>query len=767
MQKDEVSAAKLLRHFQKQVEKKVTLHKGEIVNFYGDGALCIFSDPLEAVNCASALQNNFRIESNMPLSSDRQGDKQAGIPVRIGIHSGTIVHEGGKAYGDSVNVASRIESMAVPGSVLVSSAVRNQLKNRPEFQLTSLGKFEFKNVQDSMTIYALANEGLVVPKRDEIKGKGQRVGKSGIWKAIYIVLPLLLLTGTLAFLQREQLFSSFSDGTEKGQDILKERIAVLPFKNNTNETDLDILGDMAADWINQGLMDIGEAEVVSPFTVRAHRDAIGILENDPDGWPSFAQLTGAQNLITGNYYKEKDDLIFKLELVDALEGKLRYVFEEIRGIDIEKERLINELRETVTGYWATREMVDSKRIHPPSYEAYALYLEFIRFQNLDVEGEQVQERLLSILNLDSTFYLPRIHFLNANRFGFDGNNEIHFNFLERHLANLSDYELAWLDFLKGMYLGNQISAFNSLNTIRKKFPKDFIINHEAATMTLEGLNNPELAMDIYNELPLEGIRPEPLGVYYNNRLRNHSLCLIRLGKSTEVIDFLDRHEANRKAEILVNDFMRLTHRLIGVRNTTEEAIIYPELENLSSQSPGFFIWLSSWFGNSNLLSDDVRTKLADKNKAIYEQLPQDDINRTLFRNYYAWLTNDASYIKTDDLHQSPITFRFMNLAYAGLNYIQSGKKEEAEMIIEKLEELTEPGYAVVSLCITSGVYHAIGGLQAQLGDYDLAMDNLRKAKALGASSWQHLFEFDPLLKPLYDRPDFQELIKPVWPEIKD
>ena len=107
MQKDEATASTLLSRFQKSIEELIPENNGQIVNFYGDGALCIFNNPLEAVRCAMNLQNAFQ--------------ENPKVPVRIGLHSGTVVFENEKIYGDSVNLASRIESMGVPGAILLSS----------------------------------------------------------------------------------------------------------------------------------------------------------------------------------------------------------------------------------------------------------------------------------------------------------------------------------------------------------------------------------------------------------------------------------------------------------------------------------------------------------------------------------------------------------------------------------------------------------------------------------------------------------------------
>lgn len=157
MQKDETNASVLLRRFQKEMEEKVAAHNGRIINFYGDGALCTFQIPLDAVHCAMELQMTF--------------GEAPHVPVRMGIHSGTVTYEGDKIFGDSVNLASRIESMGVPGAILFSKKVRDDVKNQQDIKIASLGSFEFKNVEEPLEMYALANEGFPVPKKEEMQGK--------------------------------------------------------------------------------------------------------------------------------------------------------------------------------------------------------------------------------------------------------------------------------------------------------------------------------------------------------------------------------------------------------------------------------------------------------------------------------------------------------------------------------------------------------------------------------------------------------------------
>jgi adenylate cyclase len=177
MQKDEKTASVLLHRFQNEMEEKVADKNGQIVNFYGDGALCIFRNTLEAMHCAMVLQNDFRNSPN--------------VPVRIGIHSGTVVFENEKVYGDSVNLTSRIESMGIPGAVLASKEVRDDLKNQPDLEMVSLGSFEFKNVEEPLEVFALSNSGFKVPKREEMQGKL----KEGSLNKSIAVLPFANMSG--------------------------------------------------------------------------------------------------------------------------------------------------------------------------------------------------------------------------------------------------------------------------------------------------------------------------------------------------------------------------------------------------------------------------------------------------------------------------------------------------------------------------------------------------------------------------------------------
>jgi len=139
-------------------------NSGIILQYYGDGTLSIFNSAVDAVSSAVKIQQYLQ--------------KEPKIPLRIGIHTGDVVHDEEGIYGDGVNIASRVESMAVPGSVLISGKVFDEIKNHTQFDTKSYGPFQLKNVENPIRIYGLIADGCLTPSPDELKGKGSPVNRS-------------------------------------------------------------------------------------------------------------------------------------------------------------------------------------------------------------------------------------------------------------------------------------------------------------------------------------------------------------------------------------------------------------------------------------------------------------------------------------------------------------------------------------------------------------------------------------------------------------
>jgi hypothetical protein len=158
---------------------EVSLHNGKVLKFSGDGALCIFDSAIESIRAAVEVQINMQQEPKVPL--------------RIGIHQADIIFEDSDVHGDGVNIASRLESMAIPGSILISGKVYEELKNHKEIQAVSLGKYSLKNVKEPVHIYAISNVGLAVPKNIKLEGKGVKYKERKSSKRLKIAFARVIL----------------------------------------------------------------------------------------------------------------------------------------------------------------------------------------------------------------------------------------------------------------------------------------------------------------------------------------------------------------------------------------------------------------------------------------------------------------------------------------------------------------------------------------------------------------------------------------------
>ena len=156
MQQDEGIAIAVRDKHRGIFDDTTSAFHGEIIQYFGDGTLSVFKSTVEAVECAIEMQLAFVSEN---------------IPVRIGIHVGDIVYSEDDIIGDAVNVASRIESCASAGSILISDKVHDQIRSHRHIKTQFLDAYELKNVDSALPLFAVANDGLSIPDAKEIKGK--------------------------------------------------------------------------------------------------------------------------------------------------------------------------------------------------------------------------------------------------------------------------------------------------------------------------------------------------------------------------------------------------------------------------------------------------------------------------------------------------------------------------------------------------------------------------------------------------------------------
>ena len=160
MQTDEAEARVRRARYVDAMTRFHEIHGGSVEKWLGDGALSIFPSAASSVRCAADIQREIREDDP--------------VEMRVGIHIGDVTMVETGLLGDAVNLASRIESFAVPGAVMMSDAIHDQVKNQADLSFVDLGAYRLKNVGRPYRILALDAPGLVVPPPGHLEGKGDR-----------------------------------------------------------------------------------------------------------------------------------------------------------------------------------------------------------------------------------------------------------------------------------------------------------------------------------------------------------------------------------------------------------------------------------------------------------------------------------------------------------------------------------------------------------------------------------------------------------------
>ena len=293
MQRDEQSAIKMVKHHRAVLERTVDEFEGNVIEFYGDGSLCIFTSITKAMHCALSIQQQMQAEPPVPL--------------RLGLHIGEIIYEDGKIMGDGVNIASRIQSLGLPGSILFSKEIFDKIRNHPEFKTAPLGRFRMKNVHEPMEVYALANDGLTVPAKEKIEGRVVDITAKRNLKAIrkWIIVSAAAIVITLIALLLPGMLKNNSVFT--GSD---KSIAVLPFDNISNDTLQQYFSDGITEDIITQLSKIADLKVISRTSVMEYK-------NNKKNIKKIADELGVATILEGSVRREGDKVRITAQLINA------------------------------------------------------------------------------------------------------------------------------------------------------------------------------------------------------------------------------------------------------------------------------------------------------------------------------------------------------------------------------------------------------------------------------------------------------------------
>jgi class 3 adenylate cyclase len=153
MSTDEEGTLKVLSAHRAVIDGIIEFHEGRIINTAGDSVLAEFGSPVEAVRCAVEIQDALKTRNDSLPEAQR-------LQFRIGVNLGDVMEKGADLLGDGVNVAARLESIAEPGGICVSSSVYDQIAGKLDLGFINIGTQSLKNIQRPIQVYRVERGGL-------------------------------------------------------------------------------------------------------------------------------------------------------------------------------------------------------------------------------------------------------------------------------------------------------------------------------------------------------------------------------------------------------------------------------------------------------------------------------------------------------------------------------------------------------------------------------------------------------------------------------
>ncbi len=308
-EKNEAQTLQLLEEHRRLIRPFFPRHNGREIKTLGDSFLVEFPSALEAVRCAFDIQQSLH-----ELNFDRPAERK--VLLRIGVHLGDVIHRENDVYGDAVNVASRIEPLATTGGVCVTVQVYDQIRNKFEFPLLSIGKTELKNLVEKVEVYR-------------------------------VVLPW-----------------EVGSGSERRLD--SQRIAVLPLLNISPDPNDEYFADGLTEELITKLSGVPGLKVIA-------RTSIMNYKRKEKSVRDIAKELEVSSIIEGSVRKAGNRMRVTVQLVNARNEEHLWAAEYDRTID-DIFAIQTEIAEKVAGALTIRTATEPKNEHASDALVYTMFM---------------------------------------------------------------------------------------------------------------------------------------------------------------------------------------------------------------------------------------------------------------------------------------------------------------------------------------------------------------------------------------------------------
>jgi adenylate cyclase len=303
---------RVVREVRQLIDSNVGKYGGHFVRSMGDGTLVEFGSALDAVRCGLDIQRGL---------TERQADEPDRVRLRIGINTGDVLADDRDIYGNSVNIAARLQALATPGTVYVSQSIYDQTRSQPDLFFVDRGKHRVKNIPYRIHVFEVAYKPIRVSILTRLLGSRGRLAAMATVSAMLVAsAPTMLINrdggGERLWQLVSHLFSLSQVIREVQAPALlpdKRSIAVLPFLNISSDPEQEYFSDgMTEDLIT-------ELSRLSGLFVIA-RNSVYTFKGRAVKTEQVSRELGVRYLVEGSVRKANNRIRITAQLIDANTG---------------------------------------------------------------------------------------------------------------------------------------------------------------------------------------------------------------------------------------------------------------------------------------------------------------------------------------------------------------------------------------------------------------------------------------------------------------
>jgi adenylate cyclase len=300
---EEGTHVRVAEHVRTLIEPAVARHHGRPVRSMGDGMLVEFDSALDAVRCAIEIQRGL-------AECEEEGKAEQQIQMRIGINTGDVIVDERDIYGNSINIAARLEGLAEPGQIYVTRGVRDQLLGYPNLIFEDRGDRRVKNIDQPIRVYRVAHDaeawpasrgwGALARRMSAVLSPLKARATPLIGAALLAVLAIVAATAPPAWFKNAPLPPRAS-------------IVVMPFNNFSGDPSQGYVADAITDDVTTDL-----ARIKGTFVIA--RDTAFTFKGQSVDAREVGKKCGVRYMLEGSIVRVGNRIATNVQLIDTQTG---------------------------------------------------------------------------------------------------------------------------------------------------------------------------------------------------------------------------------------------------------------------------------------------------------------------------------------------------------------------------------------------------------------------------------------------------------------